>query len=109
MRECEEMVVSSITIAFPIRLNGSIATRDPILVSGRIQQFGPIVQSFPMMTGPEITVFGPNSCAFANMDRAVNRGMTAGRAFPVPRKMFEEALVQLTDPKGRSRPASHQQ
>ena len=59
MRECDETVVSSITIAFPIRLNGSIVTRDPILVLGMIQQFGPIVQSFPIITGPEITVFGP--------------------------------------------------
>ena len=59
IRECEPITVSSITMALPIQVKGSISTREPMLVLGRMQQFGLIVQSFPITTGPVITVWGP--------------------------------------------------
>src|SRR5665647_1340907 len=64
IRECEPMDVSSMINDFPINVNGSTLTREPRLVFGMMQQLGPISQSLPMITGPDIIVLGPMMVPF---------------------------------------------
>ena len=48
-----------------------------------------------MMTGPEITVFGPMVGAFPDLNRPVrNSGMTAGGTYR-PQEVFKKTLVQF--------------